>query len=129
MKLDIKNQLLHVEQAPSLPEEFKLALDFIKVDPEGRASGIAVFENKPKFVEDLTKDDSWSGHHDLAAKHGINAVWSFPLHGAGARIIGALDVYVDRARQPTTDELDKLERMARLAHRYQETARRGTTQE
>ena len=37
MKLDIKNQVLHVEQAPSLPEDFKLALDFVKVDPAGRA--------------------------------------------------------------------------------------------
>ena len=115
MQLDIKNQVLQLEQAPSLPEEFKLALDFIKVDPEGRASGIAVFENKPKFVEDLSKDESWNGHQDLAARHQVKAVWSFPLHGAAARIIGALDVYVDRARRPTTDELDKLERMARLA--------------
>ena len=100
MQLDIKNQVLHLEQAPSLPEEFKLALDFIKVDPEGRASGIAVFENKPKFVEDLSKDKSWNGHQELAARHQVRAVWSFPLHGAAARIIGALDVYVDRARQP-----------------------------
>ena len=115
MQLDVKNQVLHLEQAPSLPEDFKLALDFIKVAPAGRACGAAVFENKDKFVEDIAKDASWTGQQALAKKHQIKAVWSFPLHGAAARIIGALDVYVDRSRQPTTDELDKLGRMARLA--------------
>jgi len=115
MQLDVKNQMLHLEQAPSLPEEFKLALDFIKVDPAGCASGVAVFQNRDKFVADIAEDESWAGQHELAKKHQIKAVWSFPLRGAATRIIGALDVYLDQTRQPTTDELDKLGRMARLA--------------
>ena len=115
MQLQIKTQMLHLEQAPSLPDEFKLALDFIKVDPAGRACGVAVFQNKEKFVANIAEDASWAGHHELAKKHRIKAVWSFPLHGAATRIIGALDVYLDQSRQPKTDELDKLGRMARLA--------------
>ena len=115
MQLQIKTQMLHLEQAPSLPDEFKLALDFIKVDPAGRACGVAVFQNKEKFVANIAEDASWAGHHELANKHRIKAVWSFPLRGAATRIIGALDVYLDQSRQPTTDELDKLGRMARLA--------------
>jgi diguanylate cyclase (GGDEF)-like protein/PAS domain S-box-containing protein len=115
MQLQIKNQMLHLEQAPSLPDEFKLALDLIKVDPAGRACGVAVFQNKEKFVANIAEDASWAGHHELAKKYRIKAVWSFPLRGAATRIIGALDVYLDQSRQPTTDELDKLGRMARLA--------------
>jgi len=115
MQLQVKTQMLHLEQAPSLPDEFKLALDFIKVDPAGRACGVAVFQNKEKFVANIAEDASWAGHHELANKHRIKAVWSFPLHGAATRIIGALDVYLNQSRQPTTDELDKLGRMARLA--------------
>src|SRR5690606_32966281 len=49
------------------------------------------------------------------AEQGIEAVWSFPLFGAAERVIGTLDVYVDTARRPTTDELDRLGRLARLA--------------
>ena len=113
--LDIRNQILHLEQAPSLPEEFKLALDFIKVDPAGRGCGAAVFENKDKFVGNIAEDNSWAGQHELAKRHQIEAVWSFPLRGAATRIIGVLDVYIDQPRLPTTDELDKLGRMARLA--------------
>jgi PAS domain S-box-containing protein len=115
MKLDVKNQVLNVEQAPSLPEEFRLALDFIKVDPASRACGAAVFHNKEKFVVDISKDNSWADHTTLAEEYRIKGVWSFPLHGEKGRIIGALDVYLDRTREPTTDELDKLGHMARLA--------------
>ena len=115
MKRDVKNQVLNVEQAPSLPEEFRLALDFIKVDPAGRTCGSAVYANKEKFVFDLSKDKSWGGYHVLAKKHQVEGVWSFPLHGEKGRIIGALDVYLDQTRGPTTEELDKLGHMARLA--------------
>ena len=115
MKLDVKNQVLSVEHAPSLPEEFKIALDFIKVDPGARASGAAVFANKEKFVLDISRDKSWTGQQELAKKHQVSGVWSFPLRGEAGRIIGAMDVYLDESRQPSTDELDKLGHMARLA--------------
>jgi diguanylate cyclase (GGDEF)-like protein/PAS domain S-box-containing protein len=115
MQLDVRNQVLNLEYATSLPEEFKLALDFIKVGPSSRACGAAVFENKDKFVGNIAEDESWAGQHELLKNHQIAAVWSFPLRGAATRIIGALDIYLDQPRLPTTDELDKLGRMARLA--------------
>ena len=37
------------------------------------------------------------------------------MHGESERIIGTLDVYLSETRQPTTDELDKIAQMARLA--------------
>jgi diguanylate cyclase (GGDEF)-like protein/PAS domain S-box-containing protein len=115
MQLDVRNQVLNLEYATSLPEEFKLALDFIKVGPSGRACGAAVFENKDKFVGNIAEDESWAGQHELLKKHQIEAVWSFPLRGAATRIIGALDIYLGQPRLPMTDELDKLGRLARLA--------------
>lgn len=115
MRLDVKNQTLSVEQAPSLPEPFKLALDFLKVEEGGVTCGAAVFGNKQKFVESIAEDEAWHGLKALARKHDIRAAWSFPLHGSKDRIIGTLDIYLNESRQPTTDELDKLARLARLA--------------
>lgn len=115
MSLDIKNQTLSLEQAPSLPEKLKLALDFVRVDADGIACAAAVFENKQKFVDQLSNDSAWSAVQSIIDEHGIRAAWSFPLHGEQGRIIGTLDVYLDQERQPKTDELDKLSRMARLA--------------
>ena len=115
MRLDIKNQTLSVEQALTLPEQFKLALDFLKVEEDGVTCGAAVFANQTRITENISEDEAWSGMHRQAEQHGIEAVWSFPLHGASGRIIGTLDVYLRAARQPRTDELDKLNRMSRLA--------------
>jgi len=115
MRLDIRNQTLSVEEAPSVPEEFRVALDFLKVEEDGVTCGAAVFANKEKFVASLADDKAWSGLLPVATRQGIKAVWSFPLHGSNDRIIGTLDVYLKNVRQPTTDELDKLQRMTRLA--------------
>lgn len=115
MVLDVKNQRLSVEQAPSLPEAFKLLLDFVPVDAGSITCGAAVFHTREKFDANIQESDAWASYRDAAEKHGVRACWSFPVYGAGGRIIGALDVYAENPRQPTTEELDKLGRVARLA--------------
>jgi len=115
MRLDIRNQTLSVEQAPKLPEKFKVALDFIRVAQESIACGAAVYQNKEKIVTSIADDKAWKSIQSLARNHSLHSAWSFPVYGAAGRIIGTLDVYLDQARGPTTDELDKLTRMARLA--------------
>ena len=115
MQLDIKSQTLSVEQAPSLQESFKLCLDFVPVDLENLTCGAAVCERKDRITTDIAKDDGWKPVRDTALQHGIKATWSFVLYGAAGRVIGTLDAYLGETRSPTTDELDKLGRMARLA--------------
>jgi diguanylate cyclase (GGDEF)-like protein/PAS domain S-box-containing protein len=115
MLLDIKNQTLSVEMAPSLPEKFKLALDFIKVDEVSLTCGEAVFGVSEKFVSDISQEEGWKGLRHLAARHDIAASWSFPVYGNAGRIIGTLDIYLDTPREPAPDELDKISRMVRLA--------------
>ena len=115
MHLDVVNQTLSVEQAPSLPDPFKLCLDFIKVDPESPTCGAAVYNMQDRITTDLAKDPGWKAAHKLAAKHDLKSAWSFLVYGAAGRVIGTLDVYLDESRAPNTDELDKLSQMARLA--------------
>jgi PAS domain S-box-containing protein len=115
MLLDIKNQTLSVEQAPSLPEKFKLCLDFVKVDQESLTCGSAVYHVQDRITTSIAKEPAWNGKQKIADEHALKAVWSFLMYGAAGRVIGTLDVYVDEARAPTTDELDKLSSMARLA--------------
>jgi len=115
MHLDVVNQTLSVEQAPSLPDPFKLCLDFIKVDPESPTCGAAVYHMQDRITTNLAKDPGWKAAHKLAAEHDLKSVWSFLVYGAAGRVIGTLDVYLDESRAPNTDELDKLSQMARLA--------------
>ena len=115
MILDQKEQILHVEQAPSLPDSLKLCLDFVHVDAESLTCGSAVYHGQDRIAADVAHEAGWGKHIKELEKHGVGAVWSFLVYGAAGRVIGTLDVYVDEPRAPSTDELDKLSRMARLA--------------
>jgi len=115
MLLDVKSQTLSVEQAPNLPDKFKLSLDFVKVDPLSISCGAAVFGVGEKIVADISSDEGWAGLEKQAAKVGIAACWSFPVYGDAGRVTGTLDIYLDTPREPTDDELDKISRTVRLA--------------
>ncbi len=115
MVLDARNQTLSVEQAPSLPDSFKLCLDFVKVDAEGLTCAAAVYHGRDRIAADIAQEPGWGPHLGEVETHGIGAVWSFLLYGTASRVIGTMDVYINDSREPTTDELDKLSRMARLA--------------
>ena len=115
MILDKKGKTLSLEQGPSLPDPVKLLLDFVPVADCGITCGSAVFHSNDSISDDVARDPGWTPHLGIAEEHGIGAVWSFLLHGAAGRVIGTLDVYVSESRAPSTDELDKLSRMARLA--------------
>jgi diguanylate cyclase (GGDEF)-like protein/PAS domain S-box-containing protein len=115
MRLDTKNQTLVVEQAPSLSASFKQCLDITRVGAESLTCGYAVHHNQDRITENILEDPCWSAVTKVASEHRIKAAWSFVLNAESDCVIGTLDVYVDESRAPSTDELDKLGRMARLA--------------
>src|SRR5210317_1776903 len=114
MHFDANSQTLSVEQAPSLPDEFRLCLDFVDVAPDSLTCGSAVYHRQDRISTDIDADPGWTSARAEAAKQDIKAAWSFLIFGAARRIIGTLDSYCHDARAPTTDELDRLNRMARL---------------
>jgi diguanylate cyclase (GGDEF)-like protein/PAS domain S-box-containing protein len=114
MLLDVENQTLSVEQAPNLSEKFKLCLDSVKVDPDGLTCGSAVYHVQDRITTSIAKEAAWGDHKQIAEEHALKSVWSFLMYGEAGRVIGALDVYVDEPRAPTTDELDRISAIARL---------------
>jgi len=115
MRLDDKTQTLSVEQAPSLAEPFKLGLDFTKVEAGGITCADAVTSNQDRISKDLKNAKAWARVRKLVEESGIESAWSFLMRGTEGRVIGTLDVYLQTARAPTTNELDRLGHMARLA--------------
>ena len=114
MHFDGNSQTLSVEQAPSLTEQFKLCLDFVDVAPDSLTCGSAAYHRQDRITTDIDSDPGWTAARAEAANHDIKAAWSFLVFGAAGRIIGTLDIYCHEACAPTTDELDKFNRMARL---------------
>ena len=115
MLLDIKKQTLSVEQAPSLSDNFKASLDFVKVGSESLTCGSAVYHVQDCITTCIADEEAWDCNKKLADEHELKAVWSFLMQGSAGRVIGTLDVYIDEPRGPTTDELDKFSSMTRLA--------------
>jgi diguanylate cyclase (GGDEF)-like protein/PAS domain S-box-containing protein len=114
MILDRKGRQLSVEAAPSLPEECKARLDLIPVGAESFGSGLAVHEQRDKIVADIAESPAWGGIRNDLRKCGIRGAWSFPVRGDDKKIVGAVEIFVDRVRQPGTDELDRIAKLARL---------------
>ncbi|HEX7063052.1 MAG TPA: EAL domain-containing protein [Woeseiaceae bacterium] len=115
MVRDSGAETLSLLQAPALEDGFKAQLVQIPIAKRSLACGAAAFAAREKIVERLAEDAASAALHEAAAAQGIESAWSFPLFGAAERVIGTLDVYVESARRPTTDELDRLGRLARLA--------------
>ena len=53
MQIDAKKKTLNVAQAPSLPEPFKLALDFVDVSEASITCGAAVHPREDAITTDL----------------------------------------------------------------------------
>jgi diguanylate cyclase (GGDEF)-like protein/PAS domain S-box-containing protein len=115
MLVDGGGQTLSVGEAPSLPDDLRLCLDFVRIRDDGLTCGAAVATGQDRIVADIANEEGWGTHLELVERHGIGALWSFLVNGMAGEIIGTLDVYVSNVRAPTTDELDQLSRMARLA--------------
>jgi len=115
MSLDASNRTLSVEQAPSLPDSLKLCLDFVKISAGSLTCGVAVHNGQDRVAVDIAEEAGWGVHIGEVDELGIRTVWSFLVYGAAGRVIGTMDVYLNESRTPTTDELDQISRMARLA--------------
>ena len=115
MVLNADGRTLSVEQAPGLSANFRVGLDFVAVAPDSLTCGRAVFDGKDRIVDDIARESAWESHFENIEDSGIAAVWSFLVYGDASRVIGTLDVYANRNREPGADEIEKLNRMARLA--------------
>jgi diguanylate cyclase (GGDEF)-like protein/PAS domain S-box-containing protein len=115
MRVEPDGKGLSVQQAPSLSDAFRGCLDFVEVAADGLTCGMAVHDGQDRFTTKLDDAAGWRRLHGTASQSGIKAAWSFLVHGADRDVLGTLDVYIADPRGPTTDEIDKIGRLARLA--------------
>ena len=115
MLLDDDRRTLSVGQAPSIGERFRSCLDSVDVAADSLTCGSAVFHAQDRIASDLRTDPAWDQRRQVASEYGVRAAWSFLIRGGAGQTIGTLDVYIGESRAPTTDELDRLSGLARLA--------------
>ncbi len=124
-------RVLRHAASPSLPEEYRLAVDRIPVGTPFSPCAVAVTHAAPTLVPDLLADERWAPYHDLARRLGLRSCWSFPvLSPATGQVLGTFALYRPSPGLPNADlealiarashlvgiTVDRQQLVARLAH-------------
>ena len=114
--LDADGIHLQLGAAPSLPPEYKYAIN-------GIAIGTAAHENQQVIVLDIDSDPLWADYQELALKHGLHACWSTPIRSQG-KILGTFSIYYHEPRSLSAADMEIIERtvnVIRIAIERQQT--------
>lgn len=116
MRYHEESRLLTVLAAPSLPEEFRDAIDGIRPEPDAECFGNAVHSDQDVLTKDIEQEDSWApSYRDLALAHGFRACWAVPLSAADDTRLGVLALYRSEPITPSTEEFHVLKEASHLA--------------
>jgi len=108
-------QTLHNCSGPSLPKEFRDAIDGMSIGPEVGSCGTAAFKGEIIIVEDIATNPLWNRAKNFALSHGLASSWSCPILNSKKIVLGTFAVYYGYPRKPQKDELDIIHSMAHLA--------------
>jgi hypothetical protein len=106
--LDSEGRRLWHAASPSLPREYREAIDGVEIGPNVGSCGTAAFEGHAIYVPDIATDPLWADYRHLALPHGLRACWSTPIHDSGGSVVGTFAVYHLTPRSPTREEVDAI---------------------
>lgn len=104
--------------APSLPREYREAVDGTPIGPMAGSCGTAAYTRKPVYAEDISTDPRWANYKHLALPHGLRASWSTPIVDAEGRVLGTFAMYYRRPALPSAHHrqlIDVATQMASIA--------------
>lgn len=109
--------------APSLPEDYSIAIDGISVAEGIGSCGTAAFRGETVTVSDIQSDPLWSDFKDLAASHGLRACWSVPVQDSSGGVLATFAVYHSQPWRPSPEDELLMDFMAHTASIVIETRR------
>ncbi len=96
--------ILHPLAAPSLPEDYCVALDGLMIGPKLGSCGSAAFLRESVIVADIACDPRWAEFKDAALAIGLRACWSTPIFDEAERVVGTFALYHTQVHTPTEEE-------------------------
>ena len=102
---DLGDGVLHQGAGPSLPAEFRRAIDPMVIGPEMGACGTAAWSKRAVVVSDIGTDPLTAGWLAVAQKFGFRSVWSHPLLSPTGDVLGTFAVYRTINHRPDDAEL------------------------
>lgn len=113
--LDEERRHLRHGAAPALPKEYNDAVNGIAIGPSVGSCGTAAYLDRRIIVADIMSDPLWADYRELAARHGLRACWSTPIHSTTGQVLGTFAIYYREPRTPTPTDLAWTERATHLA--------------
>jgi len=117
------NQLFHCS-APSLPEDYRKAIDGVKIGPAAGSCGTAAFLGREVIVENIATDPLWSDYKEIALPYGLQACWSDPVIGVDGTVLATFAMYFNQPSRPSDGELLELKGASGLVSIIMERERR-----
>jgi PAS domain S-box-containing protein len=111
--VDAEGVTLRTGAAPSLPQEYVQATDWLKIGPCAGSCGTAVYRKQPVVVSDIAADPLWADYRHLALPHGLRACWSTPIPSQDGSMLGTFAIYY---REPRTPDAQHLQIIAHATH-------------
>jgi two-component sensor histidine kinase len=115
MVLEAQQRILLLGSGPSLPEEYRRAIDGLAIGPEQGSSAATALSGLRVISHAIAGDPVWANLRELALRHGLRASWSEPIRSDDGRVLGTFDVYFSETRRPDDLSLRLLEIGANLA--------------
>ncbi|CAH0198839.1 Sensor histidine kinase TmoS [Massilia sp. Bi118] len=79
--------------APSLPLEFQLAIDAVRLGPLAGSAATAAWRAEAVASPDIAADSLWSGQRELALAHGLHGCRALPILAPSGAVLGAFSLY------------------------------------
>jgi GAF domain-containing protein len=95
--------------APSLPKEYREAIDGAEIGPAAGSCGTAAYLGRPVYVSDIATDPLWATYREVALPHGLRSCWSTPIRQDGGDVMGTFAIYHRTVSGPARDELNAIE--------------------
>ena len=109
------DRTLYTGAAPSLPDFFSEAVNGLPAAEGIGSCGTAAARDELVVVENISEHPFWTPFREIAARAGVQACWSQPIHSSDHKLLGTFAIYHRRPTHPSESDLTLIRHFSWLA--------------
>ena len=115
MLIDPEDNRLRLGAAPSIPSDYRSAIDGLPIGPTSGLCAVAAHEKKRVIIENIATDARGLSAASLILKAGYKACWADPIFDGEGNVVATFGMYFKSVRRPTALEKKIIESGTKLA--------------